>query len=240
VKLGKRLKQIDSMVQAEEYSHIWDCCCDHGFLGMNLLRRQAAPHIHFVDIVPELINPLTEQLNQFSPVQPREQNKEQDKEQSKWQTHCLDIAQLPLQLYSGKQLVIIAGVGGDLTIQFIQDIVQKHPNLEIDFLLCPVRRLYELRQVLIAMKMGLIAEALVKENNQFYEILLLASANNSDSPNKPVSPTGNLLWQGGKQEAQQDAKEYLDKTLSHYKRMQQGLNRPEVDRIVQDYEKVDL
>ena len=232
MKLGKRLKQIDSMVQATEYSHIWDCCCDHGFLGMNLLRRQAAPHIHFVDIVPELINPLTEQLNQFLPAQ------------DTWQTHCLDIAQLPLQQYSGKQLVIIAGVGGDLTIQFIQDIVQKHPNLEIDFLLCPVRRLYELRQALIAMNMGLIGEALVKENNQFYEILLLASANNSVSPSKPVSPTGDLLWQGGKQEgrpeAQQDAKEYLAKTLRHYKRMQQGLNRSEVDRIVQDYEKVDI
>jgi len=238
VKLSKRLKQIDSMVQTSEYSHIWDCCCDHGFLGMNLLNRQAAPHIHFVDIVPELINPLTDQLNKFFPIH--------SDDQSTWKTHCLDSAQLPLQQYSGKQLVIIAGVGGDLTIQFIQDIVQKHPNLEIDFLLCPVRRLYELRQALIAMKMGLIAEVLVKENNQFYEILLLASANNSVSSHnskplhKPISPTGDLLWQGETQEALQVAKEYLDKTLSHYKRMQQALNRPEVDRIVQDYEKINL
>lgn len=232
MKLGKRLKQIDSLVQASEYSHIWDCCCDHGFLGMSLLNRQAAPNIHFVDIVPELINPLTDQLNQFFPAQ------------STWQTHCLDSAQLPLQQYSGKQLVIIAGVGGDLTIQLIQDIVQKHPHLEIDFLLCPVRQLYELRQVLITMKMGLMSEVLVKENNHFYEILLLASTNNlspshkPDSQHKSVSPTGDILWRGETAEAQQVAKEYLNKTLRHYKRMQQGLNSPVVDRIVQDYEKI--
>lgn len=54
------------MVMTSEYSHVWDCCCDHGFLGINLLARKAAPYIHFVDIVPELINPLTDQLNQLS------------------------------------------------------------------------------------------------------------------------------------------------------------------------------
>lgn len=146
--------------------------------------------------------------------------------------------------YPGKQLIIIAGVGGDLTIQFVKDICQKHPNSEIDFLLCPVRQLYDLRQTLIEMKMTLKSEFLVKENHHFYEILLVSRANDSAAPNKShtvnksVSPTGDLLWQGKSQEEKQVAKEYLDKTLSHYQRMQQGLNSPEVDFIVQAYKKI--
>ena len=31
------------------YDHIWDCCCGHGLLGMTLLARHAAEHIHFVE-----------------------------------------------------------------------------------------------------------------------------------------------------------------------------------------------
>lgn len=58
MKLSKRLQQIDHMVK-HGYDHIWDCCCDHGFLGASLLEREAAAHIHFVDIVPELINNVT-------------------------------------------------------------------------------------------------------------------------------------------------------------------------------------
>ncbi|HSC68256.1 MAG TPA: SAM-dependent methyltransferase, partial [Cellvibrio sp.] len=57
LKLGKRLQQIELMVTAN-YDHIWDCCCDHGLLGAALLARKAAPHIHFVDIVPELMRKL--------------------------------------------------------------------------------------------------------------------------------------------------------------------------------------
>lgn len=50
-----------------EYTHIWDCCCDHGLLGAALLSRQAGSYIHFVDIVPELMSELKNKLQRFHP-----------------------------------------------------------------------------------------------------------------------------------------------------------------------------
>lgn len=64
LKLNKRLKQIEQMVTSD-YTHIWDCCCDHGFLGAALLSRQAAMNIHFVDIVPELMDKLEKNCTNF-------------------------------------------------------------------------------------------------------------------------------------------------------------------------------
>jgi len=47
-----------------QYDH---CCCDHGLLGAALLAQQAAPHIHFVDVVPELMQQLENKLTRFFP-----------------------------------------------------------------------------------------------------------------------------------------------------------------------------
>ena len=49
----------------DDYYHIWDCCCDHGFLGASLLSNQKAKNIHFVDIVPELMSDIENKLQQF-------------------------------------------------------------------------------------------------------------------------------------------------------------------------------
>ncbi|HTG55937.1 MAG TPA: SAM-dependent methyltransferase, partial [Niabella sp.] len=57
------------------YTHIWDCCCDHGLLGAALLSRQAAAHIHFVDIVPELMHELKNKLQRFFPADALTANK---------------------------------------------------------------------------------------------------------------------------------------------------------------------
>ena len=38
LKLGNRLRQLERMID-QRYSQIWDCCCDHGLLGMSLLQR---------------------------------------------------------------------------------------------------------------------------------------------------------------------------------------------------------
>lgn len=102
------------------YAHVWDCCCDHGFLGAALLSRQVSSTIHFVDIVPELMAELNGKLDRFY-------------SSSAWETHCLDVAKLPLEQYEGKPLIIIAGVGGDLMIKFIDAINQKHSGLDMDF-----------------------------------------------------------------------------------------------------------
>lgn len=204
----------------QEYSHIWDCCCDHGLLGASLLSRQAAPNIHFVDIVPELISTLTNKLQKFY-----------TNSYSQWSTHCLDVAKLPLQEYKGKHLVIISGVGGDLMMQFIKSINQENPHINIDFLLCPVHHQFALREELIKLNFSLKSEALLEDNRRFYEILLVSSL--SDQYSK-INIVGDAIWQSNTVKQAQVVKRYLAKTLSHYQRIRQS-NNGNIDSIINAY-----
>ncbi len=91
MKLSNRLQTLHSLV-SNDYQHIWDCCCDHGFLGVQLLSDNKAPQIHFVDIVPSLMNELEGKLTRYFP---QDNNVEQHK-QSQWTVYCLDVAAISL------------------------------------------------------------------------------------------------------------------------------------------------
>ncbi|MBL4797437.1 MAG: tRNA (adenine(22)-N(1))-methyltransferase TrmK [Oleispira sp.] len=235
MKLGKRLTQIESMITSD-YDHIWDCCCDHGFLGMSLLNQQLSAKVHFVDIVPELMLELDNKLSSYF------DNNVSDGDRSAWQTHCIDIKNLPLESYSGKQLIIIAGVGGTQTSEFISELCEKYPQLEIDFLLCPVRKLYELRQQLITLKLELKSEILVEENKQFYELILVSKplATNRNAQAKTVSTTGDQLWHCHNLIELKQAQSYLNNNLKHYQKMHQGVNSPEIGSILKAYQNIDI
>ena len=224
MKLSKRLQHIDQMVTGD-YDQIWDCCCDHGFLGASLLSQQTTKNIHFVDILPDLIDQVENKLQQFYVHSP-----------SAWKTHCLDITDLPLGEYEGKHLIIIAGVGGDLMIEFIDALQQQFSNLELDYLLCPVHHQFAVRKKLIELDFSLQRESLVEENKRFYEVLLVSSVGGVSSP---VSAVGSEIWQSNTAEQAEVVGKYLDKTLNHYRRIQQGKSS-EVDHIVSAYESVIL
>jgi tRNA (adenine22-N1)-methyltransferase len=211
-----------------DYTHIWDCCCDHGLLGSALLSRLAAPYIHFVDIVPDLMNELENKLQRFYPNSP-----------SKWQIHCLDVEALPIEQDEGKNLVIIAGVGGDLTTQFVNAIHQNHSTKNIDFLLCPVHHQFTLRQQLIQLDFSLKNEVLVEENKRFYEILLVSSSTNTDEKQSKISPVGELIWQANTVEQSKITVNYLNKTLNHFQRMQRG-NNADIQHVIDAYRSVNI
>lgn len=213
MKLNNRLKRIKSMIPYSHYTHIWDCCCDHGLLGAALLSQATAPNIHFVDIVPEIMSLLKSKLQRFY------QNS-----LSNWESHCLDVSELPITQYKGKNLVIIAGMGGDSITQLVNSINSNHPATNIDFLLCPVHHQFTLRQQLIQLEFKLINETLVEENNRFYEIMLVSSHVNVDIEQTTISPVGELIWQTDSAEQLKTAINYLNKTLNHHQRMQQGKN----------------
>lgn len=243
MKLSKRLAQIEALITTD-YDHIWDTCCDHGHLGTSLISHQKAPNIHLVDIVPELITPLDEKLSRLfsNPYSPYTSDADSPTP-TQWKTHCLDISALPLQQYSGKHLIIIAGIGGDLMIECMKSIISKHPALEIDFLVCPVRHLHTLRQQLIELKMTLKKEVLIKDNNIFYEIMLLSNTSlptNKQIPLKQVSPVGEAIWQGETAEERRIAEEYLKIKIQHYQRMQPWLDDPEVEKIIKAYQYITI
>ena len=232
MKLGKRLKQIESMV-GTGYDYIWDCCCDHGLLGAALLEGQAASQIHFVDIVPDLMHELKNKLAYFYP-----ENSEPTSS-TQWQVHCMDVSALPLQDHEAKHLVIIAGIGGDLMTELVAAIYQKNPAVDIDFLLCPVHHQFTLRQRLIELDFNLKTEYLLEENHRFYEILLVSTAKDSNHPYTPIAAVGNLIWKSETQEQSKIAAAYLKKTLEHYKRTQRN-HKTDMQYIVDAYNAITL
>lgn len=227
MKLSKRLKQIRSMVP-EGYTRIWDCCCDHGLLGAALLSDQAAPHIHFVDVLPSLISQLNEKLQRFYPVTT-----------NNWHTHCLDTAALPLEHYTGKHLIIIAGVGGELITRFVQEIHRKHPRAQLDYLLCPVHQEYDLRQQLIALDFKLKEEVLVSDNQRFYEVLLVSAGRKGNPEWHEVNPVGDRIWQADTAAQERIARSYLHKTLKHYQNSRKG-NADNARKAIDAYRAVEI
>jgi len=205
MKLSKRLQQIDRMI-SKKYDHIWDCCCDHGLLGMSLLDQNAAAMIHFVDVVEQLMADLESQLLKSY----TEHNKATLN--SKWKVHCLGAEKIPIQ-NSGNNLIIIAGIGGDLLIEIVESILVKHPFQNLEFLLCPVHHNYKVRKALRNMGLGLVDESLVKENKRFYEIL-----HTSTNSKQPISEVGSQMWDFSRQ----DDQDYLNQTIAHYERMKKS------------------
>ncbi|ELH4233600.1 tRNA (adenine(22)-N(1))-methyltransferase TrmK [Vibrio fluvialis] len=209
MKLSKRLQTLDSLV-TQHYDHIWDCCCDHGFLGMTLLKRQAATQVHFVDIVPDLMDLLHQRLEHYFPRQAG----------FDWQIHCQDVGTLPLAQHEGKHLVIIAGVGGDLMSELVKAIIHAHPNTAIEFLLCPVHHTYTLRSLLQELGAQCISETLLEENRRYYEVLHVVTRSQTHQ-HRTLSKVGEQIWQQSDQQREL-AKLYHAKLLAHYARMQQS------------------
>lgn len=230
MKISQRLQHINHMVQGH-YDHIWDCCCDHGLLGMLLLKRSAALQVHFVDCVPSLMQALELRLQRFFPADISGQNPHLNPNLSchtQWQVHCLDVAALPLEQTSDKdkQLIIIAGVGGELLVELVRAILAQHPLRHLEFILCPVHHNYHVRQSLSALGLGLKSEHLLEENQRFYEILHVSTI---APPNGlPISATGSLMWQTLDEASLPRAQRYLSQVIGHYQRMPANKQTPEI------------
>lgn len=225
MRTGKRLTQINTMISAN-YQDIWDCCCDHGLLGIELLKRKAANTIHFADISKPLTDKLAKQLQQFF----------SDEDYiNHWQVHTLDVARIPLpkvkqgDTEKAEQLVIIAGVGGDLLIELVRSIIIENPNIPLEFILCPVHHNFKVRTELIKLHCSLINECIIKENSRFYEIIHVTTAGTNKAA-LPIINVGSLMWDFSNNEHSQ----YVQQLINHYSRM---LKSPIIDAkpIVQAY-----
>ncbi|MCG9747234.1 tRNA (adenine(22)-N(1))-methyltransferase TrmK [Shewanella sp. Isolate8] len=227
MKLSQRLSHLQAMVDGP-YEHIWDCCCDHGLLGAALLKKQVAGTMHFVDIVPGIMQTLQDKLERFFPLN-------QDATSPQWRVHCMDVAKLPLANYPSEtpHLVIIAGVGGELTGELVSAIQASADALgqNIEFLLCPVHHTYQLRDRLSAIRLGLVDEKLISENKRCYELLHVARHGK-----RPITAIGDRLWSQAPIETQVA---YLRRLLKHYHQVVRGSQleqKPLLDRAISDYQ----
>lgn len=221
IKMSRRLQKINTMI-GQSYQHIWDCCCDHGLLGLSLLQRQAADTVHFVDIVPQLLTPLAFDLKTHY-----------GQAQMRWHVHCTDVINLPLAKVSENpesdtHLIIIAGVGGELIIELLTAILSKFKHYRLEFILCPVHHHYKVREFLISRQLGLIAESLIIENKRGYEILHVAL-----NVTQPVSRVGSKMWDF----SQQVHIDCLQKRIKHYQRIASNPGQ-KVQFIINEYQKL--
>ncbi|WP_444996400.1 tRNA (adenine(22)-N(1))-methyltransferase TrmK [Aliikangiella sp. IMCC44359] len=222
MKIGQRLKQIDKMI-TQQYDSIWDCCCDHGLLGLALLKRKAANKIYFVDIIKHLTSNLEDKLYRFFAAEDYI---------NRWQVLCMNTEKILLNTNNNsphkKHLVIIAGVGGDKIIEMVQSILCNNQKQKVEFLLCPVHHNYKVRKALNSLELGLVDECLVRENNRFYEIMHVAT-----DIKKPISLVGSTMWNLSRE----DDQEYLIKTIRHYQNKTIQA-QPDIEQILSAYQAI--
>src|SRR5690606_30582778 len=98
-----------------------------------------------------------------------------------------------------------------LMTELVTAIYQNNLTANIDFLLCPVHHQFTLRQQLIQLNFRLLGEALIAENERFYEVLWVST---TASSNSTISPVGRLIWEENSAEQIKNAHEYLTNTLA--------------------------
>ncbi|MDN3638735.1 tRNA (adenine(22)-N(1))-methyltransferase TrmK [Simiduia curdlanivorans] len=196
VRLKPRLKRLFDLIQthAELYDTVWDCCCDHGYLGVKLLRKQVVPRVEFVDCVAHLMTDLRSRLGEFNTQH--------------YGVTCADAGSIALDS-SHRHLVVLAGIGGELAASIIGNIIGRYQAQRIDFLLCPNTAQYQLREFLIANNFKLLEESFIKEKRWNYEILHVSYQN--PAAQTAISAIGQH-WQA----KNQDHHAYLAKMAKHY------------------------
>jgi len=215
IKLGNRLRQLERMID-QRYSLIWDCCCDHGLLGMSLLQSDAAAKVIFVDILAKQMALLESKLSQYF-----------SSDEFDWEIICKDLKEVKVP-DDNSQLFIIAGVGGDKTIEFINNLCNSSSLPNFDLLVCSVHGNYQVRQTLASQGFHLINEQIVMENNRHYEIIYV-----SLKAKQPISKVGSSMWDWSNPEHIN----YWKKTIAHYG-LKAKTDSVRYQSILEDYEKL--
>jgi len=211
--LGSRLDAIFELVEAAQKNplqrcdNVWDCCCDHGYLGVKLLATKFCPMVYFVDQKPHIIDELQGKLNQLH----------EDDIAGRYQTLAADAGALQFSV-GQRHLVILAGVGGEHLIDILSAIHQQPACGEIDYILCPTTAQFDLREYLVAENFELLHEQLVSEKGRDYEVIFTSRMIQSG---QGLSLTGNM-WDLQNPNHQR----YHHKLVQHYER--QALGRDEV------------
>jgi tRNA (adenine22-N1)-methyltransferase len=227
--IGPRLDSIFSLIAEPQvtvpYDCIWDCCCDHGYLGRKMLQHKLAETVCFVDQVSHITEKLSVQL---------------EKEPSgNYQVHTGDAGEL---FFSGdeRHLVIIAGVTGNNVITIIQAILDNLPSMakhqpQIDFIACPTRGSYDVRSFMITRNCSLKGEFIISEKGRQYEVIYISAPGNTipSSRQKPISAVGNM-WDG----KCADHGKYIDERIRHYQRESQAGGRLEAKSALASYQAI--
>jgi len=218
--LGARLQSLFDLIgdvqeqPLNRYDRIWDCCCDHGYLGIKIVEAELCDKLVFVDQVPHIIQWLESKLE----VLPREH----------FDLIAGDAADLVFDP-GQRHLVILSGVGGSTTTTIIDAILKTYEGDFIDFLLCPANGIFEVREYLVEEQVSLIDEWIVSEKGRQYEVIHIRAGAGIDEYVE-VSLIGNM-WDVNDQEHEA----YLKKIIAHYQRAEQGDDAERSRFILEEY-----
>jgi len=173
-----RINEIIQQALKYDYDLVWDLCCDHGQIGLGILKENPYQEIQFVDRVKDITDKLNNRIIDSYITIPKNisvVNKD---------IRILDINNIQNNLF------ILAGIGGYLTIEMLSHILES--NISSHALICAHQNIIELRKYLSDNHFNLIEEKLICENEKFYELILIEPL--ITKPTKKVSPEGSILW----------------------------------------------
>jgi tRNA (adenine22-N1)-methyltransferase len=145
---------------ASSYSTVWDLCCDHGLIGYACLRENPEAEVYFVDRIDKIMAQL------------------QTKAQASWPSEYLsrstfftqDAKSIQLK-NSSHEVAIIAGIGGHLACQMIEQILNNIENPKTSFITSVHRDAELVSSTLITHGYHEVFEQQINDKKHDYRIL---------------------------------------------------------------------
>ena len=210
-------------MSSDSYQQVYDLCCDHGRLGLHVYQHSDA-EVFLVDQVPSIISDL------------RRKHKHLQDDRLKFV--CQSAGQISLES-NKKQLLVLAGIGGQLAKslieQLLRQIQQQDDHRQVEWLIAAQFHMHELRGFLRQQQFELLQEQYCYDNGKHYELLFVRSGG-SGYLRRPVSETGQQIWQSEHKKVQ----EYYQYLCRHY-HLKWHYQQCQTSRdILQQYEKLSI
>lgn len=157
-----RIKEILNLSKDRNYQKVWDLCCDHGKIGHEIYQLGNCQKIEFVDCVQRIVLGL--------------QNKLQENDNY---TFTLKDAR-EVKIECSDNLVIIAGVGGELVCEILESLKRNSYTHYFDIIISTNNSIHKVKDYLLNNNFKLIKIVVVNEGGFTYEILKLSMSGQKD------------------------------------------------------------
>jgi tRNA (adenine22-N1)-methyltransferase len=169
--LSSRLEKMKSFYSGQSF--VWDIGCDHGLLGLSFLETNSVHEINLVDSSHEVMKVLKKKIDSYITNTP---------------INILCMKGQEIKMTPEGQCIFIAGMGGEEIGQIISRLLPQI-GFNSQFVISPQRKILHLRALLRTIKVHLKSEELLFENDQYYQILVVAPGEG-----RKVSLFGEDFW----------------------------------------------
>lgn len=162
MKVSRRIESLSELIINERYQKVLDTCCDHGLIGLKILKEH---HASFQELILiDIIKPIIEKLDNSTIIADI--------------PNACPIISTKVQCvknisFSNQDLVIMAGVGADLILSAISTHLENKMKPK-HYLISAHTKHTWLREKLREMGLHLLKEHLIFEDNIHYDHMLLS------------------------------------------------------------------